>query len=130
MILRMAFLVWAMAGVVFAETQRVPATRPQDERLTNPFFAIDTATKDANHTTYESQVKLLKELGYAGWAPSGNENVAEMLKAVDAQGIKMTALYVGVNVDPDQPSYDSKLRESIAALKGRDTFLWLFVTSK
>jgi sugar phosphate isomerase/epimerase len=106
-----------------AQTRPVAATRPAG--LSNAFFALDTATKDANHQTYQSQVKMLKELGYAGWGPSAKENVPDMLKALDAQSLKMFAIYVMSNVDPDQPKYDPKVKEAIAALKGRDTFVWL-----
>lgn len=106
-----------------AQTRPVVASRPAG--LPNPFFAMDTATKDANHQTYESQAKMIKDLGYAGWGPSAKENVPEMLKALDAQGLKMFAAYVMSNVDPDQPKYDPKTSEAIAALKGRDTFIWL-----
>jgi hypothetical protein len=35
----------------------------------NPFFAMDTATKDDKHKTAKEQVEMVKELGYAG---SGN----------------------------------------------------------
>lgn len=106
-----------------AQTRPPAATRPAG--LSNPFFALDTATKDANHQSYESQVKMIKELGYAGWGPSAKENVPEMLKVLDNHGLKMFAIYVMTNVDPDQPEYDPKVKEAIAALKGRDTFVWL-----
>jgi sugar phosphate isomerase/epimerase len=109
---------------------RPAATRPAGDVLTNPFFAMDTATRDAGHASYESQVSLLKELGYAGWGPSGTERVPEMLKALDAEGLKLFALYVAVNVDPGQPPYDPRLQEVIAALKDRDAILWVYLPSK
>lgn len=107
-----------------------PDTQPAGGGLRNPFFALDTATKDASHQTIESQVAMLKELGYDGWGPAGNQNVPEMLKALDANGLKMFALYTGLNIDPEGPAYEPKLKEIIAALKGRETILWVFVTSK
>ena len=113
-----------------SQSRPVVETRPAHQGPPNPFFALDTATKDANHQSYESQARVLKELGYAGWGPSGTENVPEMLKALDAYGLKMFALYGGVNIDPDQPKYDPKLKDIIGALKGRDTILWVFVRSK
>ena len=41
-------------------------TKTEDAKteLDNPFFAMDTGTKDANHLTAESQAKMLAELGY------------------------------------------------------------------
>jgi sugar phosphate isomerase/epimerase len=125
-----------------------PATQPAGGVRANAFFAMDTATRDAAHQTIESQVKLLKELGYDGWGPSGTENVPEMLKALDTAGLKLFALYIGVNIDAQgasqagetsappahdpklPPAYDPKLKETIAALKGRDAILWVYLTSQ
>ncbi len=106
-----------------------PASRPASRPITNDFFAMDTATKDAAHQTIPEQVRMVKELGYAGWGPTGTGDVPEMLKAVDAAGLKMYALYVGINIDPDQPKYDPKLKDTIRLLKGRKTVLWIFVLS-
>jgi sugar phosphate isomerase/epimerase len=126
MIRLISIVVLVLAHVSLSQTaQTRPAGRSRPAGLPNPFFALDTATKDANHQNYESQAKMLKELGYAGWGPSAKENVPEMLKALDDQGLKMLAVYVMSNVDPDQPKYDPKTKDAIAALKGRDTFVWL-----
>ncbi|GMU21238.1 MAG: hypothetical protein AMXMBFR13_13310 [Phycisphaerae bacterium] len=105
-------------------------TRPSGSDVENFFFALDTATKDAAYQSYEAQAAMLKELGYAGWGPSGEQNVPEMLKALDAHGLKMFALYTGLNIDPEGPAYDPKLKDTLAALKERKTILWVFVTSK
>jgi hypothetical protein len=32
----------------------------------NPFFAMDTGTKDVKYKTAKEQAEMLKELGYAG----------------------------------------------------------------
>jgi sugar phosphate isomerase/epimerase len=103
---------------------------PKKLALDNPFFAMDTGTKDAKHQTPQSQAEMLKELGYAGIGPGGVEGVPEMLKALDANGLKLFALYVGANMDPDQPKYDPRLRQVIETLKGRQTILWVYVQSK
>ena len=96
------------------------------------FFAMDTGTRDANHKTAESQVAMLKELGYAGIGPIyGNVNgLLEMLSALDKHGLKMPALYVGLNIDGGKSAVTDQLRDAIKALKGRDTLVWLYVTSK
>lgn len=97
----------------------------------NPFFAMDTATKDANHTTARQQAQMLKELGYAGIGP-GYEGVGpltEMLKELDARDLQLFAIYAGINIDPDAQAYDPSLREAMKVLDGRNTILWLFVQS-
>jgi len=120
------------AAILPAAPQSQPTTssQPAARGPMNPFFALATATGEAEHASYETQAKLMRELGLAGWAPSGVQNVPEMLKALDDQGLKMFALYVGINVDPDQPPYDPKLKDVVHALEGRDTILWLHVLSK
>lgn len=122
----------AALAVLFALLQTVLAddTAPPKPGLSNPFFAMDTGTKDAKHQTFDQQAAMIAELGYAGYGPSGLAGVPEMLKAMDAHGLKLFALYVGANIDADQPAFDPKLKEVIQLLKGRGTHVWLFVQSK
>ena len=97
----------------------------------NPFFAMDTSTKDDKHQTAKEQVQMLKELGYAGIGIgyAGTEQLAEMLQELDKNNLRLFAVYLGVNIDPDQQKYDPKLKEAMEILKGRNTILWLFVIS-
>jgi sugar phosphate isomerase/epimerase len=95
--------------------------------LESPFFAMDTATKDAKHQSAESQAAMVKELGYAGIGCDIGA-LPDMLKAVEAQGLKLFAVYVGASVAPNKPRYDARLKNVIESLKGRDTFIWLFIT--
>lgn len=94
-----------------------------------PFFVLSNGVEDAKHATPEAQAATLKELGYDGIGPSGTKGIPEMLRALDAQGLKMYALYVGANLDPDQPKYEPGLPEAIQQLKGRETFIWLYICS-
>jgi len=111
-------------------------TETAKKGLTNPFFAMDTGTIDANHTSAKAQVEMLKELGYAGIAywegnpKRGNYGLSEMLRKLDRQGLKMFPLYFGINLDPDKPKYDPSLKEAIKLLKGRDATIWLHIMSK
>ena len=95
-----------------------------------PFFAMDTATKDAKHKTAKQQVEMLKELGYEGIGCTAGPGVAEMLKEVDKNSLRLFAVYLGANIDADQPKYGPELKEAIEVLKGRNAILWLFVLSK
>lgn len=97
------------------------------EGLINPFFAMDTGTKDANHQTAESQAEMLKELGYAGMG-CDIAAMPGMLEAVERSGLKLFAVYVGASIDPGKPGYDPRLESVIKSLKGRNTFVWLFIT--
>ena len=98
----------------------------------NPFFAMDTATKDPNHQTAAEQAKMLKELGYAGMGCgyAGPGPLAEMLTELDKNDLQLFAVYTGINVDPGEQAYDPTLKEAMRVLEGRNTILWLFAQSK
>lgn len=94
------------------------------------FFAMDTGTKDAKHKTAKQQVEMVKELGYDGIGCTAGPGLAEMLKEVDKNGLRLFAVYLGANIDADQQKYGPELKEAIEVLKGRNAVLWLFVLSK
>ncbi|MBN1341410.1 MAG: sugar phosphate isomerase/epimerase [Phycisphaerae bacterium] len=96
----------------------------------NPFYALANGVIDDKHPTPESQARMLEELGYDGISYSGVEDLPERLAALDRHGLKMFTLYVGANLDPDQPKHDPRLLDVIKQLKGRDTMIWLYVQSK
>jgi len=97
--------------------------------LTNEFFAMDTGVHGDTLQTPAAKAKLLKELGYAGigWTPPA---IPEMLAALDLAGLKMNTLYVGAHMGEGEQKYDPQLPANIKLLKGRDTIIWLFITSK
>ena len=92
-----------------------------------PLFAFDNGTGGAG-VPFDQQAKMLKELGYDGIAFSGTQRIPEMLKALDAQGLKMLSIYVGACVDAGKPPYDPGLKTAIEQLKGRDVQIWLPVS--
>ena len=94
------------------------------------FFAMDTGTRDAAHHTAAEQVALVKEIGFAGIGPiySKPQALREMLAALDAERLKMFALYLQLNLDAADP-VSPAIRDAIDQLRGRDTVLWLFVTT-
>ena len=95
-----------------------------------PFFAMDTATKDAAHQTAKEQVEMVKELGYAGMGCTAGTGLRETAEELDKNGLKLFTVYLGINIDPDQPKYGPELKETIEILKGRNGMLWIFVQSK
>ncbi len=96
----------------------------------NPFFAMDTATKDAKHKTAKEQVEMVKELGYAGIGATAGKGLAQMAEELDKNGLRLFAAYVGCYIDADARSYGPELKEAIEVMKGRNAILWLFVQSK
>jgi sugar phosphate isomerase/epimerase len=101
------------------------------QSLPNPFFAMDTGTRDATHQTPAEQVAMIKELGYAGIGPiyRGVDDLKQWFAALDKAGLKMFAIYVPLRLESVEASIAS-LKEVAAALKGRETMLWLYVTEK
>jgi len=95
----------------------------------NPFFAMDTATKDAKHQTAAEQIAMVKELGYAGIGCTSGKGLAELQQESDRKGLRLFTVYLGVNIDPGQPKYGPELKEAMEVLKGRNAILWLFVRS-
>jgi len=96
----------------------------------NPFFALDNAATDDKHTTAKEQVALLKELGYDGIGSRGGKELPEMAKELDKHGLRLFTVYLGINIDPDQPAYSQELIDAIEVLKGSNGMLWLFLRSK
>lgn len=97
----------------------------------NPFFAMDTGTQDATHKTPAEQVALVKEIGFDGVGPIYHNaaGLQEWLVALDQNSLKMFALYLPLQLDDVSASLAS-VKEAAAALRGRDTLLWLYVTDK
>lgn len=96
----------------------------------NPFFAMDTGTKDDKHKTAKEQVEMVKVLGYAGIGCTAGKGLGEMLEELEKNGLRLFAVYLGANIDTDQPKYGPELKEAIGVLKGSNAMLWLFVQSK
>ena len=122
----------ASSLVCFSFIVLMPPARAEEAPpagLTNPFFVLSNCVQCDKYPNPQAQAKVLKELGYAGIGPSGTSGIAEMLEALDEHGLKMYALYVGANLDADKPNYDPNLPEVIKLLKGRETFIWLYVRS-
>ncbi len=98
----------------------------------NPFFAMDTATKDDKHRTAAEQAQMLKELAYPGIGIgyAGTDSLAETLKELDQRNLQLFAVYTGINVDPGAQPYDPSLKEALKLLDGRNVILWLFAQSQ
>ena len=98
----------------------------------NPLYAqcCFYGQPDPRYRTPAQQMKMLADLGYAGYSHVGLDGFPEMLKAVDENHLKLLQLIVYVSLDPAQPKYDSRLKDAIASLKGRDTVIVLVISGK
>lgn len=97
--------------------------------VVNPFFAMDTGTADEGHVSVESQAALVKSVGFDGFGSTGFGNVPQVLRAMDAQGLKLFTIYSHADVEPDGFSYEAGFKEALPLLKGRDAIVWLPISS-
>ncbi|GAI25512.1 unnamed protein product, partial [marine sediment metagenome] len=81
------------------------------------------------YTQTEVRAETLKELGYDGMSYHGTKGIIETIELFEKAGLKLFATYLGLNLDSDQ-KYDPNLKNAIKQLKGRDTILWLYITSR
>jgi sugar phosphate isomerase/epimerase len=95
--------------------------------LTKGLYVIDTGTGRDQGLPPEAQADLVKRTGYVGMGFTGTQGIPEMLKALDARGLKMLSIYVHSFVSDPQPSYDPGLPEAIQQLAGRETLILLTV---
>ncbi|MBC7922876.1 MAG: sugar phosphate isomerase/epimerase [Ferruginibacter sp.] len=98
--------------------------------LSNPFFVFNNGVKDEHYDTPEEQVRLAKEAGFKDMEKNGLDQLPETLRALDANGLKLRAMYVNVDLDNPQQPYDPRLRSAFEAIRGRGTMPWFYLTSK
>ena len=87
----------------------------------NVFFAMDTIARGGPDVV----PAMLRELGYDGFGGRALDEI--MPAAIAAQGLKFFNGYHTITLDPAQPAPNEKLRAWFAAMRGRDTVLWLAV---
>ena len=114
-----------------ASTSTAPAGRASAPKgLPNTLYMLSNGIRDARYATPASQAKLLRELGCAGMGYTPADGVLEMLAALEANRLKLFAVYLGVDLDADPPAYDPQWKHVIASLKGRPTIVWVYIRSK
>ena len=94
-----------------------------------PLFAFDNYMTVGDYTQSQVRAEVLKELGYEGMSYHGTKGIMETIEFFEKAGLKLLATYLGVNLDADQ-KYDANLKNAIKQLKGKETMLWLYITSK
>lgn len=96
----------------------------------NAFFAMDTGTKDDQHASFAAQAELVKTVGYAGYGGTGFADLDGLLKALDAQNLRLFTLYVEAKIAQDGFHYDMEgLKAALPLLNGRGVTLWIPISS-
>lgn len=87
----------------------------------NPFFAMDNIARGGPDVA----PAMLRDLGYDGFG--GRVPDETMLPAIEARGLKFFNGYHVLDLAPTQPAPNEKLRAWLAAMRGKDTALWLAI---
>ncbi len=107
--------------------------KPAAKNVANPFYpqyCFGYGASDEGYRKPAEQLKLLRELGYDGYAHHGIDGLPEVLEAIDQNHLKLYQLYIHIVLDKDGPKYDSQLSEILPLLKGRDTVVSLLIDGK
>ena len=92
-----------------------------------PVFAFQNGV---HFDKVEQRIAVLKELGYAGIGSAHlktNLPLPARLKAYDEAGLKLYSFYVGGRLGAKGHTYNPAIIAALPHLKGRDTFLELYV---
>lgn len=95
--------------------------------FTNAFFPFCIDWHDSKKRTFEQQSKMLNELGYPGVGHIWLDRVEDRLSALDAGKLRLYQLSVLVDIKPDKPVCDERLKHVIRLLKGRGTQILLLM---
>ncbi len=91
-------------------------------------FAFDNYMASGDYAQTQVRADTLKSLGYDGMGTRG-ATLTEQAEIFEKAGLKLHSTYLGLDLDSDQ-KYDANLMEAIRQLKGRDTLLWMTITSQ
>ena len=97
------------------------------EQKTYPFFPFCIDWHDAKHRSYKEQAVMLKELGYDGVGHLFLDGVAERLKTLDAAGLTLYQITMGVDVAPGKAPFDARFKDVLKLVKGRNVQFALLV---
>jgi len=92
------------------------------------FFCFEDAFLLSPGYTFDSQAKLLKDLGFDGIELEGLENADEKLSILEEYKLKVFMVYIQIDIDKEQP-YDPRLHDFIKKVRDRNVTLWLHIHS-
>ena len=109
----------------------------QANSFPNEFFAMDTAmVKSLGTLLQRSDIQTLANLHYRGVGPMASTEeewrhlVDQVIPWLDEYHLKLYAAYSWVDIERGKFTVDPGIKQNIAALKGRGTFIWLPIKSK
>jgi sugar phosphate isomerase/epimerase len=116
-------LVGLLAMLVAVEGRALAASPPvgQAQKPTaHAFFPFCIDWHDARKRTFTQQATMLKELGYDGVGHIWLDRVAERIESLDKVGLELYQITMTVDLTPGKPAYDSRFKDVLALVKGRN----------
>lgn len=94
-----------------------------------PLYVFDNGA-GRGALSIEEQAELAAGTGYAGLLYSGTKDIARMVAAHKARGLKVLGIYTGMNLSDPAPGFDPELPEAIRQLKGTGALVTFTVNGK
>jgi sugar phosphate isomerase/epimerase len=102
------------------------SSEASSQKFRPDLFCFEDAFLLTPLSSFDSRVRLLKDLGFDGFEMEGLDSCYSKLAALDRAGLKLYMVYIEVDLDKAN-AYDPRLKDFIAKLSGRHTTLWLHV---
>jgi sugar phosphate isomerase/epimerase len=93
------------------------------------FFCFEDAFLLSPDYTFDSKVKLLKNLGFDGIELEGLGNADEKLRILDKYKMKIYMVYIQIDLEKEQP-YDIRLLDFIKEVRDKGVTLWMHIHSE
>jgi sugar phosphate isomerase/epimerase len=97
------------------------------EAFTSAFFPFCIDWHDSKKRNFEQQSEMLKELGYSGVGHIWLDKIEERLKALDVDKLQLYQITIMVDLKPEKPACDARLKQVMPLLKGRGTQILLLL---
>lgn len=105
----------------------------QEKILDNTFYVFNNCTRTLPNApeSMVEQAKLVKELGYDGFAGHASEDYRQRRKALDKVGLKMPEIYWGLKLTDDgKITYNEEIKEIIKDSENRDLLVAFVITGE
>jgi sugar phosphate isomerase/epimerase len=99
----------------------------QKPAVHHAFFPFCIDWHDAKKRSFPEQAAMLKELGYDGVGHIWLDKVADRIESLDKVGLKLYQITMTVDLTPGKPAYDSRFKDVLALVKGRNVQFDLLV---
>ncbi len=105
---------------------------PDKKTLDNPFYAFNNCVRTLPNApqTMQEQAKLIKEIGFDGFAGHTSEDYYQRRAVLDEVGLMMPEIYWGMTLEgTGEITYKEEIKDIIRDSEGRDLMVALFLNA-